>query len=59
MPSVLIGPHLLRKQPGPFRTVLSEAGFDLIEPDGSMALTHEQLAEFLPKPMPCSPGASG
>src|SRR4051812_7473732 len=49
MPSVLSGPKLLRNQPGPFRTVLSAAGFELIEPDGGMALTHEQLKVFLPK----------
>jgi len=49
MPSVLIGPKLLRNQPGPFRTVLSAAGFELIEPDGGMALTHEQLRVFLPQ----------
>jgi D-3-phosphoglycerate dehydrogenase / 2-oxoglutarate reductase len=49
MPSVLIGPHLLRNQPGPFRTVLSEAGFDIIDPDGDFALTHEQLRSHLPR----------
>jgi len=49
MPSVLIGPHLLRNEPGPFRTVLSEAGFEIIDPDGDFALTHEQLRFYLPR----------
>src|SRR3954447_10600813 len=49
MPSVLVGPHLLRKQPGPFRTVLADAGFDLIEAEGHAALSHEQLQTFLPE----------
>lgn len=49
MPSVLIGPHLLRNQPGSFRTVLVEAGFDLIEPEGHSALAADQLRTFLPE----------
>ena len=39
MPSNLIGPHLLRNQPGPFRTILSAAGFELIDRAGDFALT--------------------
>ena len=49
MPSILIGPYLLRNQPGPFRTILSDAGFELIDPEGDLALTHEQLQSYLPK----------
>ncbi len=49
MPSVLIGPHLLRQQPGPFRTLLAEAGFDVVDPTGDFALTEPQLREYLPK----------
>ena len=48
MPSILIGPYLLRNQPGSFRKILSDAGFDLIDPEGDLALTHEQLQKYLP-----------
>ncbi len=49
MPSILIGPYLLRNQPGPFRKILSDAGFELIDPEGDFALTHEQLQDYLPR----------
>ncbi len=49
MPSILIGPYLLRNQPGPFRTILSAAGFEVIDPEGDFALTHEQLQSYLPR----------
>ncbi len=49
MPSILIGPYLLRNQPGPFRKILSDAGFELIDPEGDFALTHEQLQSYLPR----------
>ena len=49
MPSVLIGPLLIRKQPGPFRTILTEAGFDVIDPDGEdNALSRDELVKHLP-----------
>jgi phosphoglycerate dehydrogenase-like enzyme len=48
MLNVLIGPHLLRKQPGAFREVLSEAGFQTFDPEGCGALTGEQLRALLP-----------
>ena len=49
MPSVLIGPLLIRKQPGPFRTILTEAGFDLIDPDGvDNALSRDEMVKHLP-----------
>jgi len=47
MPSVLIGPYLLRNQPGQFRQILSDAGFELIDPVGDFALTTEQLRPYL------------
>ena len=49
MPSILIGPYLLRNQPGPFRKILSDAGFELIDPEGDFALTREQLQRYLPR----------
>ncbi|MFO0908160.1 MAG: NAD(P)-dependent oxidoreductase [Isosphaeraceae bacterium] len=49
MPTVLIGPLPLRGQPGPFRALLRDAGFDtFIEPDGGGTLTEQQLREALP-----------
>jgi phosphoglycerate dehydrogenase-like enzyme len=49
MPRILIGPYLLRNQPGPFRRILSDAGFELIDPEGDFALTREQLLRDLPR----------
>jgi D-3-phosphoglycerate dehydrogenase len=49
MPSILIGPYLLRNQPGTFRKILSGAGFELIDPEGDLALTREQLQAYLPR----------
>ncbi len=49
MPSVLIGPYLLRNAPGRFRDILSEAGFDLIDPTGGFALSREELIPHLPR----------
>jgi phosphoglycerate dehydrogenase-like enzyme len=43
----LIGPYLLRKQPGRFRQILTEAGFDPVDPEGDFALTTEQLRPHL------------
>jgi phosphoglycerate dehydrogenase-like enzyme len=48
MPSVLIGPFLLRHQPGAFRDVLLDAGFEVIDPHGDAALSDEQLRHYLP-----------
>jgi D-3-phosphoglycerate dehydrogenase / 2-oxoglutarate reductase len=47
MPRVLIGPYLLRNQPGRFREILKEAGFELIDPVGDFALTTDQLRPHL------------
>ena len=47
MPRVLIGPYLLRAQPGRFRDILSDAGFEVVDPQGDFSLTREQLEPFL------------
>ena len=48
MPRVLIGPYLLRNQPGRFRQILAEAGFELVDPVGDFAaLTTDQLRPHL------------
>jgi phosphoglycerate dehydrogenase-like enzyme len=49
MPRVLVGPYLLRNHDGPFRKVLTKAGFEVIDPDGDFALTREQLLRYLPR----------
>ena len=49
MPSVLIGPYLLRNAPGRFRDILSEAGFEVIDPTGGFALSREELIPHLPR----------
>jgi phosphoglycerate dehydrogenase-like enzyme len=49
MPSVLIAPYLLRNQPGPFRKLLADAGFEIIDPVGDFALTADELREYLPR----------
>ena len=35
MPRVLIGPYLLRNQHGRFREILTDAGFDPVDPSGA------------------------
>jgi phosphoglycerate dehydrogenase-like enzyme len=47
MPRVLIGPYLLRNQSGRFRRILSDAGFEPVDPDGDFSLTTEQLRPHL------------
>jgi D-3-phosphoglycerate dehydrogenase / 2-oxoglutarate reductase len=49
MPSVLIGPYLLRNAPGRFRDILTEAGFEVIDPQGGPALSREELLPYLPR----------
>ena len=49
MPSVLIGPYLLRNAPGRFRDILTEAGFEPIDPSGGPALSREELIPHLPQ----------
>jgi D-3-phosphoglycerate dehydrogenase / 2-oxoglutarate reductase len=48
MPSVLIGPYLLRNAPGRYRDILVEAGFELIDPKGGFALSRDELLPHLP-----------
>lgn len=48
MPSVLVGPYLLRGKDGGFRRILSEGGFDVVDPVGDFALTADQLGPHLP-----------
>ncbi len=49
MPSVLIGPYLLRNAPGRFRDILTEAGFEVIDPQGGPALSRDELLPYLPR----------
>jgi phosphoglycerate dehydrogenase-like enzyme len=49
MPSVLIGPQLLRNAPGRFRDILTEAGFQPIDPEGGPALAEAELRPWLPQ----------
>jgi phosphoglycerate dehydrogenase-like enzyme len=49
MPSVLICPYLLRNTPGRFRDILTEAGFEPIDPEGGPALSREELLPYLPR----------
>jgi phosphoglycerate dehydrogenase-like enzyme len=48
MPRVLIGPYLLRNQPGRFRDILTDAGFEPVDPVGDFALSTEELRPHLP-----------
>jgi D-3-phosphoglycerate dehydrogenase / 2-oxoglutarate reductase len=47
MPRVLIGPYLLRNQPGRFRQILADAGFETVDPVGDFSLTTAQLRPHL------------
>ena len=49
MPTVLIGPGTLRQQPGPFRQILTDAGFALVDPPGDHTLTEDELRALLPE----------
>jgi phosphoglycerate dehydrogenase-like enzyme len=49
MPNVLIGPGSLRNRPGPFREILTDAGFRCIDPDGEQPLTEPELRALLPE----------
>jgi phosphoglycerate dehydrogenase-like enzyme len=48
MPTALIGPGPLRNQPGPFRDILTAAGFRCDDPPGDHTLTDSELVAFLP-----------
>ena len=60
MPRVLIGPYLLRNQPGRFRQIFTDAGFEPVDPEGDFSLTTD-AASSPPSATstPCSPAASG
>ncbi len=47
MPRVLIGPYLLRNQPGRFRQILTDAGFEPVDPEGDFSLSKAQLLPHL------------
>jgi D-3-phosphoglycerate dehydrogenase / 2-oxoglutarate reductase len=49
MPTVLISPEPLRHQPGPFREILKEAGFECLDLPPGPTATEAQLREVLPK----------
>ena len=49
MPRVLIGPYLLRNQPGRFRQILTDAGFEPVDPEGDFSLSKSQLLPHLPE----------
>jgi hypothetical protein len=48
MPTALIGPEPIRRQPGPYRDILEAAGFSLVYPEGDGTLTPDQLRALLP-----------
>lgn len=48
MPTVLIGPSHLRNQPGRFRSILEEAGFQVLDPDAGPVVQAEILRDLLP-----------
>ncbi len=48
MPRVLIASYPIRRQPGRFRELLTEAGFTPLDVPGESVLTSEQLSELLP-----------
>ncbi|QEH36676.1 D-3-phosphoglycerate dehydrogenase [Aquisphaera giovannonii] len=48
MPTVLIGPHLIRNQPGPFRDVLLASGFSIVDPEAGFVMTEEDYRKYLP-----------
>jgi D-3-phosphoglycerate dehydrogenase / 2-oxoglutarate reductase len=49
MPTVLIGPGPLRHRPGPFRRILTAAGFRCIDLPGAHTLTEAELRPALPE----------
>lgn len=47
MPTALIGPEPIRRQPGPYRDILEAAGFTLVYPEGDGTLTVDQLRDLI------------
>ena len=48
MPTALIGAEPIRRQPGPFRTLLESAGFEVLDPPSETKLSEADLLEWLP-----------
>ncbi|WP_169979344.1 phosphoglycerate dehydrogenase [Tautonia rosea] len=48
MPLALIGASPIRHQPGPFRDLLHQGGFQTVDPQGDDVLTDSQLFDSLP-----------
>jgi phosphoglycerate dehydrogenase-like enzyme len=48
MPTVLISSGPLRSQPGPFRDILTAAGFECIDPEGPYTMSEGELRATLP-----------
>ena len=48
MPTVLISAGPLRSQPGPFREILTAAGFECIDPEGPNTMSEGELRATLP-----------
>ncbi len=49
MPTVLVGSEPIRHQPGPYRTILEAAGFEVVGPPHQGRLTEADLLEWLPR----------
>jgi len=49
MPTVLLGAEPIRHQPGPFRVLLENAGFQVVAPLTRERLTEADLLEWLPR----------
>lgn len=49
MPTVLIGSEPLRRQAGPFRTLLQGSGFHVVDPDSNGKLSEADLLEIVPR----------
>lgn len=47
MPRVLVTPHLLRRQPGPYADILSAAGLDIVYPPGDIETVAPGVVEPL------------
>src|SRR5262245_54909657 len=48
MPSVLIGAYLLRDAPWRFGDILAAAGLETVGPEGTAALSADELRHYLP-----------
>jgi D-3-phosphoglycerate dehydrogenase / 2-oxoglutarate reductase len=48
MPTVLIGAEPIRRKPGPYRTLLEAAGFQIVDPAAEFKLSETDLLKYLP-----------